>query len=341
MTRNPVAVITGDMHFTPATLELATQAFNVAVACAKTHGVPLILNGDTLDTKSIIRAEVANRLLRLLEKAKKEGVSVIINTGNHDLLNERSLEPAINFLSPLAHVVSGDPHRLHRVGTIIPYQPDKERLLSILGAERLADSRLLIVHQGVQTAFMGHYTQDKSSLPPEAFAGFRVIGSHYHRRQDITCGKGLFSYLGNPYTLSFGEAHDPDKGFSVLMDDGSLLFVPTNLRKHVILELRVDCTDSTDVGIVNSGDVVWVKLSGTRSELAGVDKKAFGEELFGHSDYKLDKIALDAPKSAKRPNSRPYSEPEALDSIIDETNEPEEQKAELKALWREALSENS
>lgn len=340
----PVAVITGDMHFTPATLELATNAYEDAATLALDLKVPLILNGDTLDTKAIIRAEVANRLIALTSESKSVGLRVIINTGNHDLLNEKGAESSLDFLRPFALVVSASTH-IPYVGTIVPYFSDGIALSAELTALAQAGIKRLIIHQGVQTAFMGHYAQDKSSLSKESFADFRVIASHYHTRQDIICGPpkkgkvGTFSYIGNAYTLSFGEANDPEKGFQVLMDDGSLQFIPTNLRKHVIIACSVDALPLTS--LAKPDDLVWIKLSGTRSELAAVDKKALGLKLLGYSNYKLDKIPTDAPKSTHKKPQDVTRSPETLDGIIDESNESAAQQAALKALWREALDENS
>jgi len=77
----PVAIIAGDVHFTVPSLDVASEVVRSAQAKAVELGVPLILNGDTLDTKSIIRAEVANRVIELL---KNSPCRTYLNRGNHD-----------------------------------------------------------------------------------------------------------------------------------------------------------------------------------------------------------------------------------------------------------------
>jgi DNA repair exonuclease SbcCD nuclease subunit len=190
------------------------------------------------------------------------------------------------------------------------------------------------MHAGVQTANMGHYVKDTSSLPPECFSDYRVISGHYHARQDIKCGKNTFSYIGNPYTLTFGEAKDPPKGFQVLYEDGSLGFVPTNLRKHLVIECNTNDVN-VDEEDYNIGDLVWLKVSGTRSELDKLKKKDIA--LFETQNFKLDKIPTDAPKTDRKIEG--MSDGEILDGLIDNLTEKGEQKTKLKNLWKDVIWE--
>lgn len=335
----PIAVITGDVHFTPGTLNEATEVVCQVLSKAQELGVPAILNGDTLDSKAIIRAECANALIELLVKFH---VKVYINTGNHDLINEKSKESSLNFLRPYATVIDNPMYDFNLGLFMLPYYSDSEALKSFLGT-KVDKYSTLIMHQGIMGADLGHYVQDKTSLDPSWFKYFRVIASHYHKRQDIVCGElkannvGLFSYLGNPYSLSFGEANDGPKGYSILMDDGSLEFVPTNLRKHAIIEL--DFTKPVGnkvVGIpVNKDDLVWIKVKGPYSYLQSLDKNEVGELILGHNNYKLEKIYTDTPKLQVK--SENLTDAQVLDSIIEATDESDAQKQILKELWREIL----
>lgn len=333
----PIAVITGDVHFTVGTLTLATEAIKACIREAKRLKVPLVLNGDILDGKAILRGECSNRLIELLND---EELQTYVNVGNHSLINEKSSEHVLNFIKPYCQVVQYPAYIDKLQSYVIPYQTSSEILQAILN-DIPAGSRL-IMHQGVQTAYLGHYTQDKTSLPKESFADFRVIASHYHRRQDIKCGRargrsvGLFSYIGNPYSLSFGEASDGPKGFSVLYDDGSLGFVPLNLRKHVVME--ADCTEMgliprEGTPLITQEDLVWLKLHGFRSKLDSLDKKFIGEQLVGNTNYKLEKIYTDTAEIQQK--TEKLSNTELFDSIIDNISEEHYYKSYLKALWKE------
>lgn len=341
----PVAVLTGDIHFTYATLEPASSVVSQGLALSQKLGVPLVLNGDTLDGKRIIPAEVANRLIELLEP--HDPTMIYVNCGNHDLISEKGEESALNFLHPYAQVVSkaNSPVYIEKLGSwLVPYFNDSEKLLEFLRSV-LAGARL-IMHQGVMGAEMGHYIKDSTSLPREAFANFRVISSHYHKRQDIKCGRprkgavGLFSYLGSPYTITFAEAFDGPKGINVLYDDGTLELVPTGLRRHVIVETTAQFLDAADGAgadpfeIPGEQDLLWLKVSGSASELATISRKALAP-LIGHDHFRLDKIATDVTKLAAP--AEKLTDIEILDRLIDQTDESMDQKSTLKALARAVL----
>jgi hypothetical protein len=331
---SPLAVVIGDLHFSPQTLELASAALLSAREMALELGVPLVINGDTLDTKVVMRGECVNRLIAILSPAG--GPETYVNVGNHDLFNEKSAEHVLNFLRPYVHVVQNSVQVNTKKGRfhIISYMHDSKVLAHYLSEQR--KPQILVMHQGVQTAFMGHYVQDKASLPPEAFDGFIVVGSHYHRRQTIKCGKkGRFTYIGNPYTLSFGEAQDGPKGFAILNTDGSLDFVDFPLRKHVVLNR--EHWDWGPCKEYNNGDLVWAKITGPESELPKFVKKEFAKAVGIGEDFRLDLIPTDSVKPADQDQQDPATGEEMLDGLIDATGETDEQKANLKKIWRNLL----
>lgn len=333
----PLAAIIGDLHFTPQTLELASAALTQAQDVAIELEVPLVLNGDTGDTKVVLRGECVNRLIQIL--SRKDAPPTYVNVGNHDLFNEKSKEHSLNFLRPYATVVDYPQMITTKNGSfyVIPYQSDNAVMRAALACA--PHKTPVVVHQGVQTAFMGHYAQDKSSLPPEAFEGLKVVGSHYHRRQDIQCGKGgLFSYIGNPYTLSFGEAQDGPKGFAILHRDGSLKFVDLPLRRHVVLDFNLRQLGLYVEGRYrpSPGDLVWLKLHGPESELAAIQKRDLGAFL-GTQDFRLDLIPDDSSETSDETQVTPTTGEEILDSLIDITSETPEQKSNLKKVWRNLL----
>lgn len=334
----PVAVLISDIHFTVQTLEIATESLLMAINKAMELKVSLVIAGDLLDSKAIIRAECLNRLIDIFNERGEDLRGIYVLPGNHDKVNEKSLDHSLSFL-PTCFLID-HPRKADwgsYIGYMLPYFNDSADLLNALKTIPLGSR--IIMHQGVQTAHMGHYVQDKTSLPPEAFADYRVISGHYHRRQDIKCGRprknavGLFSYIGNPYTLSFGEANDGPKGFQILKDDGLLEFVPTNLRKHVIIERDISSLDTPIEG-VNPEDLVWFKLTGTKSQLAKIKKKDISQ-LLNRDNFKLDLIATESEKVlTSRVNKNNH---ELLDDLIEKLDDSTEHKNYLKQLWREIL----
>lgn len=328
----PVAVLISDIHFTVPTLELAATSLLKAQFRAKMLGIPLIIAGDTLDTKAIIRAECANRLMRLL--AVQDAPETYILVGNHDLLNEKGDDHSLQFLHGFCTKIVAAPTKVTLGGKqvlLLPYMSDSKKIEDILKDEETP--KTIIMHQGVMGANMGHYIKDTSSLPPKAFDGYRVISGHYHRTQTIKCGKtGSFTYIGNPYTLSFGEAHDGPKGYQILMSDGSLEQVVLPLRKHVIVETSIKLETKV---VCNKDDLLWVKMKGSSSELSKVSKVEIGKGLIGHTNFKLDLIPIDSEPTTKSVEDQ--TPQTLLDSLIDGLKDSISHKQYLKNLYKELL----
>lgn len=326
----PKAVLISDLHFTPSTLELASAALQMALDKARQLKIPLVIAGDTLDTKAVMRAECVNRILDLI--THHVGL-IFMLVGNHDLLNEKGEEHSLRFLKDYVCVVQAPVHACQM--WFFPYFNNIEAFKDAL--RKVPKKDIIIAHQGVQSAFLGHYSQDRTSLPTETFDGYRVVSGHYHRAQDIKCGEtGLFSYIGTPYTISFAEAHDGPKGFKILYEDGTLELIPTNLRKHVILECSPSAL-STPLEGLRSDDLLWVKVSAPPSELSGVDKDAVGKLLLGHSNFKLDLIPINNNELVQHIEKLPANG-ELLDKLILKTTEDELHQKYLMDLWRNVLN---
>lgn len=331
--KKPLLVVTGDVHFTINSLELASKALIQAFDLANELQIPLVINGDLTDGKSIIRGEVANRLIDIFKRYQSH-VKCFVSSGNHDLLSEKDdTVTAINFLSPYCDGVLTSPLRLTDQIGIIPYRNTNERFLEAVSEFDV--NTILLVHQGLSGASMGDYSFDKSSVSPESLEGRRIIASHYHRKQDIDLtGGGLWSYIGSPYSITAGEATDGPKGIAVLYSDGSLEHIPTNLRKHVTIE--IDYTEVTNpIPNLNSDDLLWLKVQGPHSELEKLSKRDIGMQHLGHSNFKFDKLPNDSTIAKSKVEN--LSDEQTLDFIVDSSEETKEQQTYLKNLWREIL----
>ena len=328
----PSFVVISDIHFSVNTLEKATTALSRALQTAETHNIPLIIAGDLNDSKAIIRAEVANRLIELL---KEKTVSVHLLVGNHDLINEKGKEHGLNFLAPYVNLVSTWTPLLDCY--LIPYISSNEELKVILGS--IPAGSHLIMHQGFQGAFIGDYIQDKSSISPELVKDFKVISGHYHKHQTV----GSVTYIGSPYTMTFGEANDGPKGFLIVNDDFTFKRVILNLPKHVILTAEVKdgkvVFDDLDHS-VSPHDSVWVKVRGPKSELSNIDKIDLGKELFGHANFKLD-LTPTAEENKPTQVSEDLTDVELLDNLINMLSQvPDDKKENLKRLFRDLTQSN-
>lgn len=340
----PKAVLCSDIHFSISTLDLASSALTQAINKAKDLKVPLIIAGDLHDTKALLRGEVVNRIISIM--SQKWGTildSIHILIGNHDLINEKGKEDSLNFLNAYATMHRSTEYVCELGMHMIPYHSDLDKLQATL--RTIPKGATIVMHQGIHSADMGHYVHDKSAAPKNWFKDFRVISGHYHRAQDIKCGPlrkggvGLFSYIGSPYTVSFAEAKDGLKGFRVLYADGTLELVPTNLRKHIVVEREIINACAPIPEYVN-GDLVWMKLRSPKSLLDAAKKEYIGKRVLGHSNFKLDKISKDM-SGKEYKDKNPLKDSEVLDRIIERCAESEEKKDELRTLWRSLLSEGT
>ncbi len=323
----PVAVIISDVHYSLANLKFADAAMRQAISKANDLRVPLIVSGDLHDSKANLRGECVNAMIETFKLCNSPPYIII---GNHDKINEKSDDHALNFLSAYAMIVD-KPVYQHKLGWLIPYYHDVEALRAFIKGIQTG-MKQLIMHQGIIGSNMGDYIQDKSALSPADVAGFRVISGHYHSRQIIELPKmGKWDYVGNPYTVSFGEANDPEKGFQILMSDGSLEFIPTKLRKHVVIEIDASFNVKNEVYLPRFNDLVWIKVTDTHENLARINRTKI-KEWITLETFKLDLIPLDTKTEAP---AKQLNNTEMLDTLIDSmTNTSDERKIRLKELWR-------
>lgn len=317
----PIAVLISDVHYNLQTLPLADAAMRQAITEANSLKVPLIVAGDLHDTKANLRGECVNAMLETFRLCVRKPYILI---GNHDRINEKSYEHSLNFLGPLDVEIVTERFLTHgeNMLTLLPYHHDLDLLRSNLSD--IPEGEIVIMHQGLVGSNMGEYVQDKSAITKNDVAGLRIISGHYHDRQTIDLPNGgKWDYIGNPYSLSFGEAHDPDKGFQVLHSDGSLEFIPTSLRKHIIVTINNEglmCSKPLDYK-----DIVWVKCH-TKQSRQDI------QELLGVESFKL---TYENVPIAGQHESKSGTQQEQLDALIDGQALSVEEKARLKQTWRD------
>lgn len=327
----PIAVLTADVHYNLSTYPIAGEAMEACLAHAERLKIPLVIAGDLHDTKAAMRGEVVSAMLKTFSS---RSVPIYILAGNHDRLNEKSPEHALEFLKPYCRVIEA-PTFVECLGSyLVPYYSDIVALKALLASLK-AGSRL-IAHQGIQGSNMGHYVQDKTALSQSDFAPFHVISGHYHQRQCIDTKKGnKFDYIGNPYTLTFGEANDGPKGYQVLYDDGSLRFYWLMLKRHVILDITLEELSGSTLPALDPNNHIWIKLRGNTSKLAKVKKQAVAER-FRITNFKFDKIPTDTTQVEIKADT--MTDEGVLDALIDGLQESTEQKLYLKTLWKDLVS---
>ncbi len=339
--RKPIAVCISDIHYNLQTLSIADEATTKAIDKANELEVPLIVAGDAHDSKANMRGECVNAMIKTFRKCNLPPYLIV---GNHSRLNEKSPEHALNFLREYATIIDQPCVKILELDLyMLPYNHNPEALTMNLST--IPKGSTLIMHQGLKKAASGDYIQDHSAILPQDVSSFRVISGHYHTRQTIRTGYpefkgdlvGTWDYIGNPYTLNYGEANDPPKGFQVLYDDGSLEFVPTNLRRHIVINAEwSDRGLSHELVIPELQDLVWIKVKGPAHLLNSKTKEQYKELMFIPGDFKLELIPNDIETLGVSYDIN-ISPNEALDSTIDSSNLDSAQKNRVKNLWKELV----
>ena len=332
MSNHPIAVLISDVHYNLNTLEVADKAVKMAVDAADHLGVRLIICGDLHDTKANLRAECVDAMQNTLAQARQAPMILI---GNHDKLNEKSERHALDFLRPTCWLIDS-PHYYTIKTSLVQFIPYQSDMFKFQFQKIHPEAKIVIMHQGVTGSASGEYFQDRSAISKGDLAGRRVISGHYHTRQqfDLPDG-GLMDYVGNPYTLNFGEAKDPEKGYQILHSDGSLEFVPTNLRKHIVYEHQIGSPNRLSY---NLEDLLWVKVSGDSDKLVNISKADIAKELDITIPFKLDLISNEVISSTETIEVN-IPATDKLDKTIDSLDIDLDRKDRLKVLWK-SLHEN-
>ncbi len=334
MENNPIAVAISDVHYDLNTLDLADAAMNQAIDLANEHNIPVLVNGDLHNTKSHLRSECVRRMVLTFKRCK---IPAIINIGNHDKDNEKSETHALEFLRPYCTIVDKPTKNLIPYWTIIPYHHDADVLRKYL--KTLPKKSRLFMHQGVIGSDAGEYIQDRSALNKEDLSSFVVISGHYHKSQTFELPKGgEFTYIGNPFSLNFGEAGHPDKGFILLLDDGTFERFETTLRKHIKIDIKVGDLDHPDLWQYNynESDLLWVRVHGD-SEYLKLSKQEIARLMEIKGDFKLELIptVVESELSKAEKNQSPEKLLEVM--IENATGLSEIQRKRIEALRKDLL----
>jgi len=257
-----IYTVVGDPHCKPGNLEQVKELFELV----EDEGNPVIWLGDMLDTKEIIRGKCLNLLYDCLKKSKLPHIIIV---GNHDFFNLECEDYSLRVLELLDNLTIVDKLTFLEEGVIaVPYMPD-DQFRSIIASSK---SRILICHQGV-TGFdygTGHIAEDEIDF--KSLKKFKlVLAGHFHKYQK----EGNLTYLGTPFSHSFGET-DQKKYIGFLdTEKGILTKQETPFKRHVTEEIDCDSEEDRDVNFKESfinNNFVRIILKGKKENIEKFDK---------------------------------------------------------------------
>lgn len=282
-----IYTIVGDPHLKNNNLDLAQELF----ALVESHGRPTIWLGDMLDTKELIRGKCMNALISYF---KSSALAHYILVGNHDWFNLDCEAHSLESLKLLPNVFVVDAPHTDGLGNVVmvPYIHDQAKLRKII-ADLPADS-ILIGHLDVAGCDYGNGHISKDGLKVQELAKFkRVISGHFHKYQQSE----NLTYLGTPFSHSFGEANQKKVFASYEPHSNVLQLFDSPFRRHVSIEINCDQGDRRDWEAASNSDLYRVILTGSQENI-----NLFDRSLLNHlnvkwvtrpSDYAMNDVQID------------------------------------------------
>ncbi len=263
--------IIGDPHITPKSLDKGAHLFQKV----EELGNPTIWLGDFLDTKEVIRGKCLNLLHEYFSKSKLQHIVLI---GNHDWFNLECQDHSLKSLSSLPNVRIIDKVELHPKLPFIffPYIHDKAQLKEILS--QVSNPNLIAFgHFEVSGFDFGNGTMcEDGKIIYDDFANFkRVISGHFHKLQQT----GNFTYLGTPFSHSFGEANQ-DKVIGVYeLSTDTLELIPTDFPRHISMKVDLSKKNAEkklqEFLAGNEHNLIRIQMYGTPEEVSKLDKTKY------------------------------------------------------------------
>lgn len=263
--------IVGDPHITPKSLDKGYRLFEIV----EQMGNPTVWLGDLLDTKEVIRGKCQNAFYDYFKSSKLQHIIIV---GNHDWFNLECIDHSLKTLGSLPNVRVIDKIEFHPKLPFVffPYIHDKALLKDRL--QQIADKNLVAFGHFDVSGFdygNGHLCED-GIITHEDFSGFkRVISGHFHKLQQT----GNFTYLGTPFSHSFGEANQ-DKVLGLYhLDTDTLELVPTEFPRHV--SIKVDMSKRGALKKIEEfvagqqNNLIRIQLHGNPEDVIKLDKSQF------------------------------------------------------------------
>ena len=256
--------IVGDPHFKNDNLDLQRKLFDKIESLAN----PVVILGDLLHSKEIIRGNSLNELVGLLRKSK---LPFFILVGNHDLFNLNSKEHSLEALKLIPNVrifdsssmIEVDGQKLH----FIPYIHSIEAFRAELDKVKTPKESILFLHAAVNDFDYGNGFMEKHGINIEELSKFKlVISGHFHKYAK----KENLTYLGTPFSHDFGES-DQKKYIGILSTKSlKMKLINTELPEHVtfVVEEEKDLEKLKQIDYKNFNRII---LAGYADELSRID----------------------------------------------------------------------
>lgn len=276
------AIVITDTHLNYNNVETNISIYKQAIALAKKHKRTCVYHGgDIFDARKGQTDSLLNAFEEILDMFANEGLVLVAIPGNHDKSDYKS---DISYLDPYKHHPG---FKLVRNGGMLddgifmmPYYLEdvfEEKLI-----ERIEKSKVtgkipfLITHIAVDGVRNNDGSVVFNNIKLNVFNKFgKVLVGHYHNKS--TLGKNVH-YIGSSFQHNFGE--DDDKGFTLIMEDGSIEYEQAKFPEFQKIIIDVDKYSPREIDDIasnyaNSENNVRFVFKGKHEKLQAIDKAKF------------------------------------------------------------------
>lgn len=288
--KNPFALLINDIHVSKDNVPEFIKNWDEALEVCSKHCINrIVVGGDLWLSRSAQTLSTILAVKSALIKTIRQDITVCIAEGNHDLVNQESLEGYSHVFSEYQGIEMIDDFSIYEMIDgdsytdffVMSYFPENGSFIERYNemSKEIMDGRksILYIHEGIRG---GLATASDDELPANIFDKFdAVLVGHYHDRKKIA-GTNI-EYIGASRQHNFGE--DEEKGYTILYTDGSYEFIKNeaNIRYKVI---DIDISDVNDDFFAELQRIkedgryrIKTRISCKSTQVASVDKQKLSE----------------------------------------------------------------
>lgn len=363
--------LTADWHINEYNmLETLVSSYKYIIhECIKNKITELIIAGDVYDKWHASPIEKYN-IYRVFQYAINNGIHIYIITGNHDVSERNGLHSMEEFtsLSSKNITVIDKPGVVningvevgcipHLAGHVLQEYTSFQKYVSTTLA-KYPDVNFWVGHVLVSSVLPAVVEPSSRSVDGKVFAKVGptpVFLGDIHKAQELPDAKNAV-YIGSPDRITFSEAMD-DKSF-IVYDTDTTKYDRINIPAVKLIDVVINL--STKVGVVNgetfkvtdvlqefkefinvTGSIIKVRISGTKDELAMVDRDKLTKLILSKKplDIKLLKFSSTDSTVVRDKSYTEEITPElAFDKWLDSKDLPSDLKIKVKEFGAEILN---
>lgn len=250
--KQAVALLINDIHVSRDNIpEFRKNWDEMMSVCERYNVCDVIIGGDLWQSRSAQTLPVLLAVRQALISADKKKLNVSIVAGNHDLVDQESVESYNHIFSEYPGVEVIDDYAAFDYDTevllhVMRYYPENgsfiEHYNEVCKCIDKSKVNLLYIHEGINGG-LAHSSDHE--LPTKIFEPFdKVLVGHYHDRKKIP--NTNIEYIGASRQHTFGE--DEEKGYTVVFEDGSYEFVKNEVNtRYCTVEVNAAEADKASV----------------------------------------------------------------------------------------------